>query len=174
MSDVVDQICERQGGKHKNGVYPDNSRSRERYGDDPLTYPNFDPDLWMEVGSSSGPDKNRVYGLSNTTAENLRSARSVSAVGSSPSVSSTQSDEFVALKQQYEQLSTDYDQLRQMVMEMRSRMGDDTWQPLVGRTVPGTTSLLLLLLLLQLRRCSSLILFLKHIKFIMNILMNII
>jgi hypothetical protein len=56
----------------------------------------------------------------------------------------------------------------------RSRMGDDTWQPLVGRTVPGTTSLLLLLLLLQLRRCSSLILFLKHIKFVMNILMNII
>jgi hypothetical protein len=172
MSDVVDQICERRG-KHKNGVYPDNSRSRERYGDDPLTHPDFDPDLWMEVGSSSGPDKNQVYGLSNTTAENLRSARSVSAVGSSPSVSSTQSDEFVALKQQYERLSTDYDKLRQMVMEMRSRMGDHTWQPLVGRTVPGTTSLLLLLLL-QLRRCSSLILFLKHIKFVMNILMNII
>jgi hypothetical protein len=174
MSDVVYQICERQGGKHKNGVYPDNSWSRERYGDDPLTHPDFDPDLWMEVGSSSGPDKNRVYDLSNTKAENLWSARSVSAVGSSPSVSSTQSDEFVALKQQYERLSTYYDQLRQMVMEMRSRMGDDTWQPLVGRTVPGTTSLLLLLLLLQLRRCSSLILFLKHIKFVMNILMNII
>jgi hypothetical protein len=168
MSDVVDQICERQGGKHKNGVYPDNSRSRERYGDDPLTHPD---NSRMEVRSSSGLDKNQVYGFSNTTAENLRSARSVSAVRSYPSVSSTQSDEFVALKQQYEQLSTDYDQLRQMVMEMRSRMGDDTWQPLVGRTVPGTTSLLLLL---QLRRCSSLILFLKHIKFVMNILMNII
>jgi len=168
MSDVVDQICERQGGKHKNGVYPDNSRSRERYGDDPLTHPD---NSRMEVRSSSGLDKNQVYGFSNTTAENLRSARSVSAVRSYPSVSSTQSDEFVALKQQYEQLSTDYDQLRQMVMEMRSRMGDDTWQPLVGRTVPGTTSLLLLL---QLHRCSSLILFLKHIKFVMNILMNII
>ena len=168
MSDVVDQICERQGGKHKNGVYPDNSRSRERYGDDPLTHPD---NSRMEVRSSSGLDKNQVYGFSNTTAENLRSARSVSAVRSYPSVSSTQSDEFVALKQQYERLSTDYGQLRQMVMEMRSRMGDDTWQPLVGRTVPGTTSLLLLL---QLRRCSSLILFLKHIKFVMNILMNII
>jgi hypothetical protein len=168
MSDVVYQICERQGGKHKNGVYPDNSRSRERYGDDPLTHPD---NSRMEVRSSSGLDKNQVYGFSNTTAENLRSARSVSAVRSYPSVSSTQSDEFVALKQQYEQLSTDYDQLRQMVMEMRSRMGDDTWQPLVGRTVPGTTSLLLLL---QLHRCSSLILFLKHIKFVMNILMNII
>jgi hypothetical protein len=67
-----------------------NSRLRERYGDDPLTQPDFDPDLWMEVGSSGGLDKNRVYGLSNTTAEKLRSARSVSTIGSSPSVSSTQ------------------------------------------------------------------------------------
>ncbi|KAL9346457.1 hypothetical protein Peur_061310 [Populus x canadensis] len=80
----------------------------------------------MEVGSSGGPDNNRVYGLSNTTAENLRSARSVSTVWSFPSVSSTQSEEFMALKQQYERLSMDYDQLRQMVMEIRSRMGDDT------------------------------------------------
>jgi hypothetical protein len=80
----------------------------------------------MEVGSSGGPDKNRVYGLSNTTAENLRLAYSVSTVESSPSVSSTQSEEFMALKQQYERLSTDYDQLCQMVIEIRSRMGDDT------------------------------------------------
>jgi hypothetical protein len=80
----------------------------------------------MEVGSSGGPEKNRVYGLSNTTAENLRSARSVLTVGSSPSISSTQSKEFVALKQQYERLSTNYNQLRQMVMEIRSGMGDDT------------------------------------------------
>jgi hypothetical protein len=45
-------------------------------------------------------------------------------------------------------------------------------QPLFGRIVPGTTSLLLLFL--QLRRYSSLILFFKHIKFVMNIWMNII
>jgi len=45
-------------------------------------------------------------------------------------------------------------------------------QPIFGRTVPGTTSFLLLLL--QLRRYSSLILFLKHIKFVVNIWMNII
>jgi hypothetical protein len=32
----------------------------------------------------------------------------------------------MALKQQYERLSTDYDQLRQMVIEIRSRMSDDT------------------------------------------------
>jgi len=102
-----------------------NSRLRERYGDDPLTQPDFDPDLWMEVRSSGGPDKNRVYGLSNTTAKKLRSARSVSTVGSPPSVSSTQSEEFLALKQQYERLSTDYAQLHQMVMEIRSKIGDD-------------------------------------------------
>jgi hypothetical protein len=35
-----------------------NSRLRERYEDDTLTHPNFNPDLWMEVGSSDGPDKN--------------------------------------------------------------------------------------------------------------------
>jgi hypothetical protein len=98
---------------------------RERYGDDPLTQQDFDPDLWMEVGSSGGPDKNWVYGLSNTTADKLRSARSVSTVRSSPSVSSIQSEEFLALKQQYERLSRDYAQLHQMVMEIRSKMGDD-------------------------------------------------
>ena len=118
---------------------------RERYGDDPSTHPDFDPDLWMEVGLSNGPDKNRVYGLSNTTAENLRAARSVSTVGSSQSVSSTQSKKFLALQQhmthltdkyeqlsanyeqnttplieKYEQLSTNYGQLRQMVMNLTS------------------------------------------------------
>ena len=98
---------------------------RERYEDNPSTHPYFDADLWMEVGSSGGPDKNQVYGLSNTTVENLWTTRSISTVGSTPSVSSTQSEEFMALKQQYERLSTDYDQLRQMVMDIRSRMSDD-------------------------------------------------
>jgi hypothetical protein len=41
-------------------------------------------------------------------------------------------------------------------------------QLLFGRTIPGTTSLLLLLLLLQLHLYSSLILFFKHIKFFMK------
>jgi hypothetical protein len=44
-----------------------NIRLRERYGDDPSTHPDFDPDLWMKVVSSGGPDKNWVYELSNTT-----------------------------------------------------------------------------------------------------------
>jgi hypothetical protein len=96
-------------------------------------------DLWMEVGTSSRPNKNRIYGLSNTTAENLRVARCVSTVGS------TQSKEFVALQQhttyltenykqllvnyeqhmahlteKYEQFLVNYEQLRQMVMNMTS------------------------------------------------------
>jgi hypothetical protein len=88
-----------------------NSRLRERYGDDPLTHPEFDPDLWMEVGSFGGPDKNQVYGLSNTTAENLRAAHGVSTVGSSQSVSSTQSKEFVVLQQHTAQLTENYNHL---------------------------------------------------------------
>jgi len=82
-----------------------NNQLRERYGDNILTHPEFDPDLWMEVGSSGGPDKNRVYGLSNTTADNVRSTRSVSTVGSS------QSKEFVALQQHTTQLTEKYDHL---------------------------------------------------------------
>jgi len=124
----------------------------------------------METGSSGGPDKNRVYGLSNTTVENLRSARSVSTVGSSPSVSNTQSKEFIALKQQYQQLSTNYDELRQTVMEMRSKMSDDTCAASFWPYNPGNNQPLPLILLLQLRRYSSLILFFKHIKFVMNII----
>jgi hypothetical protein len=89
-----------------------NNRLRERYGDDTLTHLEFDPDLWMEVGSSDGPDKNRVYGLSNTTADNLRSTRSVSTIGSSQSISSSQCKEFVALQQHTAQLTEKYDNLQ--------------------------------------------------------------
>jgi hypothetical protein len=58
---------------------------------------DFDPNLWMEVGLSGGPGKNRMYGLSNITTKNLQVAQSVSTVGSSQSVASTQSKECVAL-----------------------------------------------------------------------------
>ena len=87
---------------------------RERYGDDILTHPEFDPDLWMEVGSSDGPDKNQVYGLSNTTADNLRSTRSVSTVGSS------QSKKFVALQQHTAQLTEKYDNLKAEYAQFRA------------------------------------------------------
>ena len=64
-----------------------------------------------------------------STAENLQSACSVSTVGSYPSVSNAQSEEFIALKQQYQHLSTDYDQFCQMVIEIKSKMGDDPCAP---------------------------------------------
>jgi len=76
--------------------------------------------LWMEVRSSGGPDKNRVYGLSNTTAENLRAARSVSTVGSSQSVSSTQSKAFVALQQHTTQLTKKYDHLSAKYAQLKA------------------------------------------------------
>ena len=103
-----------------------NSRLRERYGDDPSTHSN----LWMEVESSSGPDKNRVYRLSNTTIENLRMDHSVLIVGSSQSISSTESREFVTLQEhtihlneKYERLSTDYEKLCWMIIDMKSQIG---------------------------------------------------
>jgi hypothetical protein len=98
-----------------------NNRLRERYGDDTLTHPEFDPDLWMEVGSSGGPDKNQVYGLSNTTADNLRSTRSISTVGSSQSISSSQSKEFVALQQHTDQLTEKYDNLKAEYAQFKSK-----------------------------------------------------
>jgi len=48
-----------------------NSRLNERCGDNLSTHLNLNLDLWLEVGSSSGLDRNRVYKLSNTTTENL-------------------------------------------------------------------------------------------------------
>ena len=97
-----------------------NNRLRERYEDDILTHPEFDPDLWMEVGSSDGPDKNRVYGLSNITTDNLRSTRCVSSVGSSQSISSSQSKEFVALQQHTAQLTEKYDNLKAEYAQFRA------------------------------------------------------
>ena len=88
---------------------------RERYGEDPLTHPEFDLDLWMEAGSSGGPDKNRVYGLSNITADNLRSARSASTVGSS------YSKEFVALQQHTAQLAEKYDHLSEAYTQLKEQ-----------------------------------------------------
>ena len=91
-----------------------NNRLRERYGDNPKTHSEFDPDLWMEVGSSGGPNKNQVYELSNTTADNLQSARSASTVGSS------QSKEFMALQQHTAQLTEKYDHLSEVYTQLKA------------------------------------------------------
>ena len=95
---------------------------RERYGDNPTTHLKFDPDLWMEVGSSGGPDKNQVYGLSNTTANNLWSARSASTVGSS------QSKEFVALQQHTARLTEKYDHLSEAYTQLKAQQKAESEQ----------------------------------------------
>jgi len=108
---------------------------KERYADDPSTHPNIDLDLWLEAGSSGGPDRNKMYGLSNTTIENLRTTHSVSTVGCSQSISSTQSLEFATLLDQgiqehtshhnekYEPLSVNYGEPCLVVMKMRLQRG---------------------------------------------------
>jgi len=85
--------------------------------------------LFTVIPGPNSTGHNIVYGLSNTMTENLQTTRNVSTVGISQSVSSTQSQEFVALQQhtthltkKYEWLSADYEQLRQMVMDMRLQM----------------------------------------------------
>jgi len=77
-----------------------NNLLKERYGDDPLTHPDFDSNLWLEARSFDGPDKNQMYRLSNTMAENLRMTHSVSIVRCSQSILSTQSLELAALLDQ--------------------------------------------------------------------------
>jgi len=151
-----------------------NSWLRERYGDNPSTHPNFDPDLWMEVGSSGGPEKNRVYGLSNTTTENLQSA-----VVSQP-LGALHQYRAPSMRSSLPWNNNINNSRRIMISSIKwSWRWDQRWmmihvQLLFGHTVPGITNLLLLLLFLLLRRYSSLILFFKQIKFAMNIWMNII
>ena len=75
----------------------------------------------MEAGSSGGPDKNRVYRLSNTTADNLRTTRTASIVGNSQSISSSQSKEFVALQQHITQLTEKYDHLLETYTQLKAQ-----------------------------------------------------
>ena len=145
---------------------------RERYGDDPSTHPDFDPDLWMEVGSSVDPKKIRSTG--SPTLQSKTCGRSVV----SKSLGALHQYRAPSLRSSWPWNNNMNNSRRIMISSVKwSWWLDQGWvmkhvQLLFGRTVPGTTSLLLLLL--QLRRYPSLILFFKHIKFVMNIWMNII
>jgi hypothetical protein len=127
-----------------------------------LTHQDLDPDLWLEIESSGGPDKNLVYELSNTTVKNLWMTRIASTVGRSQSTSSTQTPEFAVmldqqveahmahLNEKFERFTNDYEELHRLVMEMRSQMNDicapSNWHrvhPLIGTTVTTTTNLFL-------------------------------
>jgi len=44
---------------------------KERYKDEPSTHLDIGPDLWLEGELFGGPDRNRMYGLSDTMTENL-------------------------------------------------------------------------------------------------------
>lgn len=107
---------------------------KERYEDDLSTHPDLNPDLWSKAGLSGGPNRNRIYEISNTTIKNLRMTRSVSTIGCSQSIPSTQSSKFIALLDQevkeylvhlnekHEQLSVNFKELCQIVMDMRSQI----------------------------------------------------
>jgi hypothetical protein len=73
---------------------------KERYGDDLLTHSDLDLDLWLEAGSSGKFDRNRVYGLYNTMAKNLRMAHGILTVGCSQTILSTQTSEFTVMLDQ--------------------------------------------------------------------------
>jgi hypothetical protein len=73
-----------------------NNCLNKRNGDDPSTH----PDLWLEARSFGEPYRNRVYGLSNTTAENLWTACNVLIIGCSQLVMSNQTPKFKAMLDQ--------------------------------------------------------------------------
>ena len=89
---------------------------------------------------SSEPDRNQVYGLSNTMSEFLQTTHNILTVGSLQLVLSIQTPEFEAILDQrvkdqmthfvsdYEWLSAETAELCQIVMEIRSQM-DDTCAP---------------------------------------------
>jgi hypothetical protein len=77
-----------------------NSRLKKRYGDNHLTYPDIDLDLWLEAGSSSNPKRNQVYELFNTTTKKLRMTRNALILGCSQSILSIQILEFASMLDQ--------------------------------------------------------------------------
>jgi len=109
-----------------------NTRLKDRHGDDLSIHLDLNSNLWLEKGSSYGPDRNRVNGLSNTMAENFWMTCSVSIIGFSQSILSAQTPKFEATLDQRvknqtthfavdcEWLSAEMAKLCWLVMEMRS------------------------------------------------------
>jgi len=54
-----------------------NTQLQERHKEDHLTFLELNLDLWLEVGLFGGPNKNKIYGISNTTTEDVRMSRNV-------------------------------------------------------------------------------------------------
>ena len=56
---------------------------RAKHREDPLTHLEYDPEFWLEVGATSGCDRNQVYGFSITMTQDMRLDYSVSTVDTS-------------------------------------------------------------------------------------------
>jgi hypothetical protein len=109
-----------------------NTQLQERYKNDLSTH----PELWLEERLSSGPDRNRVYDISNTTSEDSLTTQSVSTIGCSQLFSRIQTQDFDAILNQIievwtthfvveiEWLSVETTELQQLYMELKSQMGD--------------------------------------------------
>jgi hypothetical protein len=77
-----------------------NTQLKDRHEDDLSTHLNIDLDLWLKVGSYGELNRNRVYGLSNTTTENLRTTCSASTIECSQSILSILTLKFAAMLDQ--------------------------------------------------------------------------
>jgi hypothetical protein len=53
---------------------------RAKHKEDPLTHLEYDPELWLEAGVTSGCDRNQVYGFSMIMTQDMRLDCSVSTV----------------------------------------------------------------------------------------------
>ena len=111
-----------------------NIQLKERHGDDLLIHLDLNSNLWLEKGSSYGPNRNWVNGLPNIMVENLWMTYSISTIGFSQSILSAQTPKFEATLDQwvknqtthfvvdYERLSTKTTKIYRLVMEIRSQM----------------------------------------------------
>ena len=87
-----------------------NTRLKERHGDDLSIHLDLNSNLWLEKGSSYGPDRNRVNDLPDTMAENFWMTCSVSIIGFSQQILSAQTPKFEAsLDQRVKNQTTHFD-----------------------------------------------------------------
>jgi hypothetical protein len=68
-----------------------NTRLYERYEKDSSTHRELNLDLWLDVGSTGGPNKNQVYSIFNTTIKDMWVRHNVSTIRTLKSRSSQQS-----------------------------------------------------------------------------------
>jgi len=60
-----------------------NTRLQEKYKNDPSNHPELNLDFLLEAGLFDGSNRNQIYGILNTTTNDIRTYRSVLTAGSS-------------------------------------------------------------------------------------------